>query len=83
MTGPIFCKFDHECTLQASGSRIRFFHGGHDAGAFDYELHRNVVVSAVNLYEGVVHLLTTDGVYEVTADQRVGVVFQRIGPELP
>ncbi|OJF89607.1 hypothetical protein AX761_24350 [Rhizobium sp. 58] len=75
----IFCKLSHEVSLQARGSRIRFFS---DGGTFDHNLHSAVVGAAVNLYEGVAHLLTTNGVYEVRVDAEVGMKIRHLGPEL-
>lgn len=80
---PIFCKFDHETTLEAKGRHIRFYRGGSDISSFDYHLASASVFCAVNLYEGVVHILTTDGVLEITADHDVGIIFKKIGPKIP
>lgn len=80
--GVLFCKFDHEVSLQASGGRVRMF--GRNQGTVDFNFDRVVVSGAVNICEGVVHLMTTNGVYEVRSDPVTGhLCVEKIGNELP
>jgi len=71
MSVRVLCKFTHDMSLMAEGERFWII-GTPTSEWFDltnYEAAPNPIVSAVNLDEGLVHILTEHGsMYEVRAN---------------
>lgn len=87
MADSLFCQFSHNTSLQAKGDKLRFFTGHHPyragGGVYNYQFSAPLIVCGlVFINDGIVHALTTDGVYEIIDGKDQGLMIQKIGNDL-
>lgn len=81
----LFCKLSHDRSIQAKGDQFRIFgvNSFGEQSTEDFTLDAapgETILDIADLYENVVHIRTTEAVYEL--DARNGFVLRKIGTTL-